>query len=218
MLNAMMDQFSIDRDLIYRVNRNQFTLIPGQRSYTLGTGGDWSIDRPVRIDRAGAVVQPSATYPVEVPLGIADSNGWAAVGTKTITSSIPQLIYPTNSFPLDTVWVWPIYDGVQACDIALYTWSLLSQFADLNTTDYTFPQGYDMAIRFSLAEFLWPSFVGMSKTASNGMTLPMIQKMAKQARNALTPINAPRSMLHVDRALQNRQYSYFDARTNEYLP
>lgn len=188
MLQGMIDQWQIERLMIYTIERETFSLTASQQVYTLGSGGDWNIPRPARIDRAGVIIP--GTYPTELPLRKLSVQQWAQeFPAKTIPSSLPTAFYEDSAFPLINVTLWPV-PSVGTNSIALYTWSPLQSFSDL-TTNYTFPPGYDLAIRFSLGEMLWPMFVVNSKSNANGMQLQMVQQMAREAKAKIKAINQP---------------------------
>lgn len=55
-LNALVDTWSLDRMMVYAVSRERFALIPGQGSYTIGSGGDFVTNRPAQMERASVLV------------------------------------------------------------------------------------------------------------------------------------------------------------------
>ena len=154
-LNDMVDQWNAEELMIFTVQRQVFTLIPGQQAYTMGTGGDFNVPRPSRIDRAGIINLNNPAQPLEIPIEYMTDAQWAAIPVKNITNSLPQYVWDTQDFPLRTLNYWVIPNV--ACQTALYTWTSLTSFTDL-TTDLTFPPGYAKAIRYSLAIDLCPEF------------------------------------------------------------
>lgn len=62
--NGMLDSWSAERLGIFTINPYYFPLIADQQHYTLGSGGDWDIDRPMQIQQAyvsyGASLVPGA--------------------------------------------------------------------------------------------------------------------------------------------------------------
>lgn len=195
MLSGMVDQWQIERLMIYTIARNTFPAIPSKQVYTVGTGGDWNIPRPARIDRAGVII--NGTYPTELPLRKISIQEWAQeYPAKTVTSSMATAFYEDGGYPLINVTLWPV-PASPGYEIALYTWSPLQNFPDLDT-DYQFPPGYDLALRFNLGEMLWPSFVVGNKGGANGMQLQMVQKMALEAKAKIKAINAPVLTMNCD--------------------
>lgn len=205
MLQSMIDQWQIERLMIYTINRNVFDLVASQQVYTVGTGGNWNIPRPARIDRAGVIVQ--GTYPTELPLRKVSIQQWAQeFPAKTVTSSLPTAFYEDGGFPFINVTMWPV-PSVATSTIALYSWSPLATFADLDT-DYTFPPGYDLALRFNLGELLWPMFVVNSKSNGNQMQLQMVQQMARAAKAKIKTINQPVLNMRIDSQLTGNRRGF----------
>jgi hypothetical protein len=205
MLQSMIDQWQTERLMVYTINRNQFALTASQQVYTVGSGGNWNIPRPARIERAGVIVP--GTYPTELPIRKISIQQWAQeYPAKTVTSSLPTAFYENGGFPLIEVTLWPV-PSVATNSIALYTWSPLQSFADL-TTDYSFPPGYDLALRFNLGEMLWPMFVVNSKSNANGMQLQMVQQMAREAKQKIKTLNQPVLNMRVDPQLTVNRYGW----------
>jgi hypothetical protein len=205
MLQSMIDQWQIERLMIYTIERNVFNLVASQQVYTAGSGGNWNIPRPARIDRAGIIIP--GTYTTELPLRKISIQQWAQeYPAKTVTSSLPTVFYEDGGFPLINVTMWPV-PSVGNTSVALYTWSPLQSFSDL-TTSYTFPPGYDLALRFNLGEMLWPMFVVNSKSNANGMQLQMVQKMARQAKAQIKTINQPVLDMRIDSQLTRNRMGF----------
>lgn len=205
MLQSMLDQWQIERLMVYTINRNEFALTASQQVYTLGTGGNWNIARPARIDRGGVIVP--GTYPTELPLRKVSIQQWAQeFPAKTVQSSLPTAFYEDGGYPLINVTLWPVPSGGNN-SIALYTWSPLQSFSDL-TTSYTFPPGYDLALRFNLGEMLWPMFVVNSKSNANGMQLQMVQQMAREAKAKIKTINQPVLDMRIEGQLTRNRFGF----------
>jgi hypothetical protein len=116
------------------------------------------------------------------------------------------VFYEDGGFPLINVTMWPV-PSVGNTSVALYTWSPLQSFSDL-TTNYTFPPGYDLALRFNLGEMLWPMFVVNSKSNANGMQLQMVQQMARQAKAQIKTINQPVLDMRIDSQLTRNRMGF----------
>jgi hypothetical protein len=75
----MLDSFSADRLSIYAITRQVFTLADGIATRTLGSGGNFNVARPPRIEGAGLIDNTSGQaieYPMEYTR---DSSRWAEV-------------------------------------------------------------------------------------------------------------------------------------------
>lgn len=137
-----------------------------------------SVGRPLEII-SGALVLTSSTPNVEIPLEILDDDGWAAVGIKTLTSTLFTKLYYSPDFPNGSIYLWPIATAVN--DLRIQTRSLVSRFADL-TTAYDLPFGYEDALVMSLAE---KSLAAYPRPEMAGL----IAKMAQDARAVIGSVN-----------------------------
>lgn len=189
-LNQMLDTWNADRLMIYTIKIDEFPLTVGKQTYTMGASGDFNTSRPARIERMGIVSLNNPVQPLELPLEMLTDTGWAAIPVKIIQSSLPQKVYDDGAFPLRNLNFWCIPSV--AVNVRIYSWSALSQFADL-ITDYTFPPGYLRALRYNLAMDLAPEF---------GVTAPAsVAETARQAKAAIESINAPLIESHCETAL-----------------
>ena len=63
-LNDLADALSAERLWLYTIGRTAHTLASGTASYTIGSGGVINIDRPIWIDRAGLILDTTASIPL----------------------------------------------------------------------------------------------------------------------------------------------------------
>lgn len=159
-LGNMMDQWNAQGWIPYVITRNEFSLVNGQHTYTFGSGGDWNIVQPARIDFA-SYTQLTGTSQLEYPIAIFTEQQWAQkIHLKNMTNALPTGIFPYGEFPVESIRVFPVPGSIAASTkIVLYVHTPLTQFSDLNTTQYTFRQGYEQAIIDNLAVNIWPMFV-----------------------------------------------------------
>lgn len=161
-LNDMVDDWGTQRQTIYKITRNVFSLTANTASYTLGSGGTWNIVRPVWIERVSVIPTNSGTGntgPMEIPIGYTlDIQEFQQITIKTATSTFPQCIYWDRGWSagLSTVQVYPVPTSSDGA-IVLYTPTAVTQFTDLST-EYTFPPGYAKALRYNLAVELAPEY------------------------------------------------------------
>lgn len=160
-LNNMVDTWATQRLTIFTTARTAFNLTSSVQDYTIGTGGTFNIVRPLWIVAASIIPDrnASADQKVELPISAAmNIRQWQDVAIKGTTSTFPtEFFYDKNwTAGLATISVWPIPRNSD-CQLVLYTPTALSQFAD-RTTNYTFPPGYEEAMRYQLALRLAPEF------------------------------------------------------------
>jgi hypothetical protein len=189
-LNDMIDTWQTERLMIYSIQRQVFSLIVSQQTYTMGTGGDFNAARPSRIERMGIISLQNPAQPLELPLEMLTEAQWSLIPVKQISSSLPQRVWDDNGFPLRTLSFWCIPSV--PVSVAIYTWVTLGAFADLST-DYTFPPGYGDALKWNLA-FRYAGQFGPNMP-------PNIPVMAVESKARIKSINDPMIDLRCDDAL-----------------
>ena len=193
--NQMMDSWQAQRLMIYSINRLVFQPLTLQQTYTVGPGGDISIPRPPRITSVSVISQPTSTNPLELPLEMLDDQQWQDIPVKSTTGALPQSCYDDDNFPLRGLNFWPV--PVQNIQFAIYIWQTLTQFADTNTTLYSFPPAYLRAIRYALAVELAAEFPGDPEL------VPLVVKLAEQSIDVVKSLNRPSMRMACDPALVN---------------
>ena len=150
-LNRILDSWDASGLYVYSVQVYQHTLTVGQRSYTIGQGGQINIQRPVKIQDA-ACISGGARFPVAV----ADSERWnRLIRVDDMTSSVILALYNDYAYPISTIRVWPTPS--MASTLELHVWTQLGKFSTLDS-NVSFPPGYDRALIYQLAANLAPSF------------------------------------------------------------
>jgi hypothetical protein len=100
-LNQVLASWSADGLACYQIRRDTFTLT-GAQSYTMGTGGVFSAQRPTRVVAARA---SSGNYGRS--LRIIDVNRWTEILERGGAVNLPGKAYVDYSNPLATVYLWP---------------------------------------------------------------------------------------------------------------
>lgn len=157
-LNDLLDALGTERQSMFYVLRTTKTLTASTTSYTIGSGGSINIVRPTIIERAGLIIDTTATTPVEIPIPVLTNQEYARDVIKTLTSALSTAIYYDHGWTagLGIIYVLPI-PTVSTTQLVLYTPQALTAFADL-VTDYTFPPGYARFLRTNLALELAPEY------------------------------------------------------------
>lgn len=135
----------------YTIPRTTWTLTSAT-SYTVGTGGDVAIDRPVSpnvIANTGFIdttVSGSPEYACGDPL---TEDEYAGLILKTYSSPYPQRWYYSPTYPLGTLKPWPVpsNSGLQG---VLYVKTPVAEFATVDDT-FALPPGYRRFFRTNLA-------------------------------------------------------------------
>lgn len=153
-LNALLDMWSNEHLAVYNNVENVLTLNAGQGSYTVGTGGDFNIQRPLRISGAYSRLQPTGTT-VDFQCYEVDFERYAQIGLKSQPGPWPKVMYYDSAYPLATLYFWPVPS--QAVEFHFWTDMVFTDFASL-TTAVSFPPGYFLALQTNLAVLLAPEY------------------------------------------------------------
>lgn len=179
-LNDMIDSWSNERLTIFNVAPETFPLVPAQQTYTMGTGGDFDTARPLKIENAKIQVVTNGQTN-EYPLQISNQDQWADIRIKTVTTSLPSILYMDGAYPLQNLNLWPIPSVANS--IILYSWKPLSDFSTLNTVA-SLPPGYSKALRYNLAIELAPEY---GKQADQSVVAGAIEGKENIKRANITP-------------------------------
>ena len=197
-LNDWIDELGTQRQSIYYELRTAHTLVSGTASYTIGSGGTINIVRPLWIERAGLIIDTTASTPVEVPIRVLTDDERADVPQKTLQSNLVMGVWYDHNWSagLARVFVYPI-PNVSTTQLVLYTPQALTEFADLST-DYTFPPGYRTAILWNLANELAPFYPSVKPD-------PRIAAKAADKLAWIKRGNMRLSEVYIDRAVVQRR-------------
>lgn len=192
-LNVMVDSWSNDRLMIYKIQPYYFTTVGGKQTYTLGPGGDWNITRPMRIQEAYVNLtsnQGGGLQTTSLPITLANDNQWASIVTKYVQTQIPNIMYDNGNYPTRTIYLYPVPTGT--IDIVLWLWQPLLDYANIDE-QIVLPRGYVRAIRFNLACELAPEY---GREAS-----PIVKQTASDTKMALATINSVPQYSRMDPSL-----------------
>lgn len=158
-LNRMISTWATQSTLVPFIARDVFPLVSGKggpsNPYTIGVGGNFNVTRPTSrkaIQNAGLLLAPVATSPaVEIQRAIYSDDSYAAISIKELPNALFTGIYydATYAGGLGTINLWPVPDNALN-SLVLYHESPIAQFANLSTTAYTFPDGYEDALIYNL--------------------------------------------------------------------
>ena len=192
--NDMLDAWSASRLMIWVVQRIindqngvQLSLQASKQTYRLGNASnaeEFLLPRPPRLERVSVIYPVSSPTVNEITMDMYDDVKWQGVPNKNTTSLLPQICYVELSADGTDYLIsfWPI--PTQANPVALYAWSGLGQFPNLNTK-FFFPPAYARAISFNLAVDLAVEF-GTDMTK-----FPVVMKEAQKSRATIESMNLP---------------------------
>lgn len=140
-----------------RSEQGPVTLVAAQHSYTVGSGGNINIDRPLEIYQAW-IRDDNAD--VDIPLTQLSENEYNLIGNKDIDSIpnsymyLPEYKENTNAGATSKgkLWLWPAADTATAADKTLYFRYTRPLLTSTTATDgLDLPQEWMNAVRWNLA-------------------------------------------------------------------
>lgn len=143
----------------YRVNTSQTAGSTTMTTY---------YQRPLRINSAFVRVA-TLDYPVR-PLNIEQ---YELIGLKTLTGPWPRYLYYQPTSPVGNITYWPVPGSGE---MHMFAETVLSNFVSLSDS-VDLPQGYNMALRWNLAELLMPDY-----SKNDPVLTQMIMKHAADSR------------------------------------
>jgi hypothetical protein len=175
-LNDLVASWSLERFLIYHTPRIELTLVPGQGTYTWGSGGDLGEPRPLRLEMA--LLHVDETPPYEWPVQVLTQRAYESITLKEFSSIYPEAVYLESSYPLARLHVYFVPQA--AYTLVLFPWQRFVTFASLDS-QVTLPEGYERALRLGLLVELAPEY-------GREVSLITLRNLA-EARSAIKTVN-----------------------------
>jgi hypothetical protein len=142
--------------------------------------------KPLGIDSAFVRVnttsngQPVLNGGLDYQVGILALENYNQIGLKTLNGPWPKALYYNPGAESGNLTVWP---NPSQGEMHLFSTTIYSTYDDLYE-NLSFPQGYEMALRWCLAERLMPMYGKI-----NGTQIQMINAFASQAKATLKRTN-----------------------------
>jgi hypothetical protein len=160
--------------------------------------------RPLVIDTAFVRVNTNSTgQPVingglDYPCAVLSVENYEMIGLKTLSGPWPKAIYYQPTETLGNIFVWP---NPSQGEMHLFANTILARFVNQNDV-INLPQGYNMALRWCLAERLMPSYGKASPTQ-----IAMIKDYAAQSKSTIkrTNMKPVQNARFADALLSSRQ-------------
>lgn len=138
--------------------------------------------RPLRINSA-FVRSATLDYPV-YPINV---ETYERIGFKTLNGPWPRALYYQPSYPVGNITLWPVPGSGE---MHMFAETVLAGFASLSDS-VTLPQGYNMAIRWNLAEQLLTEY----GKAVDANTVQLVIKNAASSRGWVKRTNMQPPMI-----------------------
>lgn len=192
-LNMMLGQWQGERLSVYHLvdTAKQAT---GAQSYTVGTGGDFNVLRPIRINAAYARLNAGSATPIDYPVTIIDSReDYSRIALKAL-QSFPGWAYYDPAFPLGNLLFYPVPNST--FELHIVTMEALPQFTAPAQT-INLPPEYMAAIRYNLGVYLAPSYQIEPQ--------PSLVRLAMNAKRVIKRMNNQIQSMTMPRGLGTKQ-------------
>jgi len=153
-LNMMIGEWASKRWLIYHL-LDLSIVSTGLETYTIGPGGDidtGTMQRPDRLEDGNffrQLITASSPNKIDYPLALLQSReDYSRIGLKQL-ETIPQYVFYDPTFPLGTIYAWPVIPAVKY-ELHVLVKAQLPQFANL-ADSINLPSQYYGALRYNLA-------------------------------------------------------------------
>jgi hypothetical protein len=153
-LNVLVDSWRTQRLFSYALVRTTLAITANDGVYTIGTGGDLNIGRPVFLERV-RLIDTSLDPDLEIPLTVLTDQQYAALPQKALTAAAPSHVYYNPTHPLGTITLWPVPTG-STYQLVVYTPNVSAALALGDTL--TVPPGYQLFYQENLALHLAADF------------------------------------------------------------
>jgi len=177
-MNQMLDSWSTERLAVYTTQDQVFTWPANTISQTLGPSGNFVGNRPILLDDSTYFIDASTG--VSFGIKIVNQQQYNGIAVKTVTSTYPQIIWVSSSYPNIEMYVYP--EPTRALEWHFISVLELEQPATLDTV-LSFPPGYMRAFKYCLACEIAAEF-GVEPS-------PTVSRIAMSAKRTLKRINNP---------------------------
>lgn len=194
-LNNLIGTWRTESLMVSGVDEAVYIIPSNQASYTIGVGGDINTTRPNAIESAYVRDTNNNDYQLYVTTNYED---YSDIVTKTVTSTIPTILYYNVGEPLGTIYLWPEpYDS--SYRLVLWTWRIIDAYTSVNDVLVLLP-GWQRALTSNLAIDLCSRY---GKTPSATLATQAVSSKAQLKRYNLTV-----KTMVFDGALSQGNYSW----------
>lgn len=184
--NQMVDSWSTERLTVFGTQEQVFTWPAGEATRTLGPAADFNGVCPVELGQGTYFVLDGTSY----TLTIINREQYSGIAVKTVTSQVPQFIFPNMTTPggvAEATLEMTLYT-VPSQDLEIHIIGVvpLTQVTADSDTIYV-PQGYYEAYVYNLAMRLAPEF-GVSPSRD-------VRQTASKSRTNIKRINNPNKVM-----------------------
>lgn len=182
LLNELLESLSNEGLACYQILQENFTLVAGTASYTIGSGATFNTTRPLNV-LSGFIRNSSVDYS---PLRILTREEYDRIPLKT-TQFLPDSLLYTPSVANGVITLYGVPD--QAYTLYINSQKQLQSFAAL-TTPIVLPPGYKRMLRYNLAPEIAPEY--------NRKVSDTVLAIARESKANIKRLNSRTPKLRLD--------------------
>ena len=194
-MNQMIQSWNTERLAVFSTQDQVVTWPAGERTRTLGPTGDIVANRPITIDDSTYFKDPATG--ISYGLKLINQQQYNGIAVKTVTSTYPQVLWVTMTYPDIEMYVYPV--PTKVLEFHVVSVEELTQPAGLATT-LAFPPGYLRCFRYNLACELAPEF-GTEPSRQ-------VQRIAMTSKRNLKRINNPDDIMALPYSIVGTRQRY----------
>ena len=191
--NIMLDSWSAKRLMVRAMTQENFPLVPGQASYTIGIGGNFNTSKPMSI--IGAFLRDNVG--VDSPVNIFTQDQYEARDDKSIVAGRPEALYFDPGYAQQlvntgTIWVYYIPDATVPYQLYITSQKYLTEL--VNPFDIiSIEPAYYRAIKWN---GVIEQYYGYR---SHKIPIPMdIKKAARESMSTVMTMNSTQMLVGLD--------------------
>ena len=143
-MNSILDGWNVDKIRGYSVQEYDFALTPTQSVYTIGSGGDFDVTRPVKIEYAYVLDTSDVKHRIE----ILDYQTFHRMDYQKVDASYPYYMWYNPKSPLGEINFYPTPTAGYSIHLDVYFG--FAPYA-LGGDTVSVPQGYERLLTYQLA-------------------------------------------------------------------
>jgi len=152
----------------------------------------------------------SGSSTIEIPRSIFTDDSWQAIQVKSLSNSLATGVYFNATYARDLaiIQLWPI-PNIATNALVLYRRNTLATFADLATTSYAVPPGFEELLEYGLAERLLTPYAVKDEMVRADILRGSMRAMAIVKRTNVKPADMP-----IDPAWTHDRRGYYNINTS----
>lgn len=198
-LNWLIEQWRRRRWMVYSLTDVAF-VSTGALSYTVGTGKNFNIDRPDRLENGCFIRQlnNAGNNLVDYPMQLVQSHeDYSRIRLKTM-GTFPAVVFYDSAYPSGNVFFWPVPQA-SIYELHILAKTPLPSFLTLSTI-MNLPPEYEAALSYNLQVRL--------RAAYRMPADPVMIALAKDAMSVITGANVQIGTLRMPNAVIGGQRGY----------